>query len=213
MHLDTALKEWAIVCDFLAEGKCALLLRKGGIHEDAGPGRFELAYDRFLMFPAWEHERLDWIKPSWLPPRKLAAVLEDASEQGDEDSGGEPELITFKCWAEVARIWQVPSREQFDQLDDLHPWAPPQIDMRFNYKPDRPLFLLALRVHRLPEPVEVPNRESFGGCVSWVPLSAGDAVSTAGSTPAIGWAGFGAILDRVDRVFGGSGSGGGGRAC
>ena len=75
MQLDIALKEWAIVCDFLAQGKCALLLRKGGIHEAGGPGRFALNHDRFLMFPAWEHERLDWIKPDWLPPEQKLSPL------------------------------------------------------------------------------------------------------------------------------------------
>jgi len=193
MHLDTALKEWAIVCDFLAEGKCCLLLRKGGIHEDAGPGRFELAYDKFLMFPAWEHERLDWIKKEWLPPELSSGV-----HAVDE---GEPKCINFRGWAQVARIWQVPSREAFEKLEDLHPWAPPQIDMRFNYKPERPLYLLALRMHRLPEPVEVVNREAFGGCVSWVPLPPDDAVATSGSRLAIPPGAFDSILDRVDRAF------------
>lgn len=197
--LDTALKEWAIVCDFLAQGKCCLLLRKGGIHEHAGPGRFELSYDKFLMFPAWEHERLDWIKPAWLPP---SPELGNAAERADEDAVGEPERITFRGWAEVARIWEVPSREQFDTLDDLHPWAKPQIDMRFNYKPDRPLYLLALKMHRLVEPVEMENREAYGGCVSWVPLPPEDEVDTSGSSPAIAPSEFAQLLERVDEAFG-----------
>ncbi|MEM1355178.1 MAG: DUF1802 family protein [Planctomycetota bacterium] len=195
MKLDTALKEWAVVCDLLAEGRCCLLLRKGGVHEHAGPGRFELIHDRFLMFPAWEHERLDWIKPDWLPPE----VGNSAHEGGE----GEPEWVTFRAWAEVARIWQVPSRSVFDQLEDLHPWAAPQLDMRFNYKPDRPLYLMALRVYRLDEPVSVPNREAFGGCVSWVPLSAEDAVDTSRSKPTMPPERFTSILERVARVLSG----------
>ena len=194
MEIDIALKEWAVVCDMLAAGKCCLLLRKGGIHESGGPGRFALSYDRFLMFPAWEHERLDWIKPNWLPPGVGAAV--------NEPDKAEPSEILFKSYAELAQVWEVPSRSAFDQLDYLHPWATPQIDMRFNYKPDRPLYLLALRVHRLREPVAVPNRDAFAGCVSWVPLPPGDAVDTAGSRPAIPEGAFESILSRVDRVLG-----------
>src|SRR5690606_840280 len=53
--LTVALKEWAVVCDLLLEGKCSLLLRKGGVHEDRGPGRFELEHERFTLYPAWEH--------------------------------------------------------------------------------------------------------------------------------------------------------------
>ena len=193
MRIDIALKEWAIVCDFLAKGKCALLLRKGGIHEEGGPGRFALNHDRFLMFPAWEHERLDWIKPDW-PLEVIAPV--------DEPERAEPSEITFKCYAEAARIWQVPSREAFDQLDDLHPWTKPQIDMRFNYKPDRPLYLLALRVYRMSYAVKVPNRDSFAGCVSWVPLGPSDAIDVSGVEPAMPADDFDSLLSRVDRTFG-----------
>ena len=192
MHLDIALKEWAIVCDFLAQGKCALLLRKGGIHEAGGPGRFALNHDRFLMFPAWEHERLDWIKPGWLPPEVDLSV--------DEPDKAEPTRITFKCYAEAARIWQVPSRQAFDQLEDLHPWATPQIDMRFNYKPDRPLYLLALRAYRMQPEVAVPNRDSFAGCVSWVPLGE-DAVDVSSVEPAMNDAEFDSVIARVERAF------------
>lgn len=195
MQLDIALKEWAIVCDFLAQGKCALLLRKGGIHEAGGPGRFALNHERFLMFPAWEHERLDWIKPSWLPPEVELEV--------DEPEKAEPSQIAFKCYAEAAKIWEVPSRAAFESLDDLHPWGQPQIDMRFNYKPDRPLYLLALRAYRMQSEVVVPNRDSFAGCVSWVPMAAGDAVDVSDARAAMGDAEFNSVLSRVDRAFGG----------
>lgn len=193
MQLDIALKEWAIVCDFLAQGRCALLLRKGGIHEAGGPGRFALNHDRFLMFPAWEHERLDWIKPEWLPSDEGLAV--------DEPEASEPSRITFKCYAEAVKIWEVPSREAFDRLDELHPWGKPQIDMRFGYKPDRPLYLLALRAYRMRDEVVVPNRDGFAGCVSWVPLEAGDVVDGTGAVPAMSDVAFAGVVERVDRAF------------
>lgn len=200
MKLEVALKEWAIVCDFLAAGRCCLLLRKGGIHEAGGPGRFALQHDRFLMFPAWEHERLDWIKPSWLPG--------DDALQVDEPELAEPSRVVFDCWAEAARIWEVPSRDAFDRLEDLHPWGKPQIDMRFDYKPDRPLYLLALRAYRLAQPVSVPNADAFAGCVSWVPLDDVEAggvdggVEVEGSRPAMTDEVFGGVCDRVDAAFG-----------
>ena len=145
------------------------------------------------MFPAWEHERLDWIKPDWLPPEAELAV--------DEPEKAEPSRITFKCYAEAAKIWEVPSREAFDRLDDLHPWGKPQIDMRFNYKPDRPLYLLALRAYRMRQEVAVPNRDAFSGCVSWVPLESGDAVDVSAATPAIAEGEFDSILSHVDQAF------------
>lgn len=185
--IDLALKEWAIVCDLLATGRCCLLLRKGGIHETSGPGRFTLEHDRFAMFPAWEHERLDWIKPAF--------------RVRDEPIAEEPTELALQAWAEAARIWQVPSRRAFDTLDDLHPWSAGQIDMRFHYKPERPLYLLALRVHRLNEPKVIANRPAFAGCRSWVPLPPEDRIDPHAATPAMPDDAFAAVLDRVDRAF------------
>lgn len=187
--VEVALKEWAIVCDLLAAGRCCLLLRKGGVHEDHGPGRFRLEEDRFALFPAWEHEKLPWIKPAWLEGFRREPVE------------AEPERLTLHAVAEVARAWTVPSRAAFDRLDDLHPWAAPQIDLRFAYKPERPLYAVALRVTRLAEPRTLPNRAAFAGCRSWVPLAGADAVPTAGQ-PAMPAEELARHLARVDEAFG-----------
>ena len=182
--LTTALKEWTAVCDLLAEGRCTLLLRKGGVHETTGPGRFALEHDRFAFFPAWEHENLDWLKPGLRPDR---GPIER-----------EPEVV-FRGWGEVAGIWPVPTRQALDALDDLHPWLPPQIDMRFDYKPDRPVYALLVRAYRFAQPVVRANEAAFAGCRSWVPLDGGEhgAIDPAGSIPAIDDAAFIEIRERV----------------
>ena len=63
--ITVALKEWAVVCDLLAEGECHFVLRKGGIHEDRGPGRFELEHARFAFYPAWEHQWPGGVREAW----------------------------------------------------------------------------------------------------------------------------------------------------
>lgn len=183
--LDTALKEWSSVCDLLAGGRSTLLLRKGGVHETTGPGRFRLEHDRFAFFPAWEHENLDWLKPALRPGR---APIES-----------EPAEVVFRGWGEVAGIWPVPMRQTLDALDDLHPWLPPQIDMRFDYKPERPVYALLVRAHRFAEPVVRANDPAFAGCRSWVPLDDNDhgAIPTGPSVPALDSATFGALRERV----------------
>lgn len=183
-RVDVALKEWAIVCDLLAAGRCCLVLRKGGVHEDHGPGRFRLEEDRFALFPAWEHEKLDWIKPHWLEGFRREPVQT------------EPEEITLAAVAQVARAWTVPSRAAFDRLDDLHPWAKPQVNLRFAYKPERPLYAVALRVTRLQHPRRLPNRPAFAGCRSWVPLEGADAIEPLGE-PAMPAAELEAQLERI----------------
>ncbi len=190
--IDIALKEWACVCDLLVEGKACLLLRKGGVHEDGGPGRFKLEHDRFALFPAWEHETLEWIKPELRPVR--GPITEEPAE------------IEIKGYAEVAGIWEVPppevgGRQAFDQLDDLHPWLPPQVDMRFNYKPDRPLYAMLVRAYRFDSSKVIPNRRAFAGCKSWVPLTSSDVVDETHGSLAITPAKLSAIRAIVDQTL------------
>lgn len=183
--LTVALKEWAVVCDLLAEGRCKVLLRKGGIHEHRGPGRFELEHGRFAFYPAWEHQWPEGVKPE----------LSGRVEVFDV----EPATAALKAVATVdeTMVFRVPSRDAFDGLDDLHPWSKEQVDVRFNYKPDRPLYLLCPRVYRLRSAKAVPNRDAYKGCKSWVPMDAGDAVDDAAATPVLPDDEFTAVLQRV----------------
>ena len=155
MNLNIALKEWSIICDLLAEGQLALLLRKGGILEAGGPGAFEVEHPAFTLYPTWAHQKHEMIKPQWQDRIHIQP---------------EPNEVPLNYAAQVAHVWQVDNREQFDKLDHLHCWSPPQIDMRFNYRPNNPLFLIAVRVNKLATPVIIPNRHEYGGCKSWVEL-------------------------------------------
>ena len=187
--LKIALKEWSIVCDLLLSGELALLLRKGGIHEDEGPGEFRLTHPRFALFPAWEHQKPHMIKPAY---RDRVEALE------------EPADVPIRGIGQAIKIWEVPDRAAFDLLDDLHPWAEPQIDMRFNYKPDHPLYLVAVRAARLPEPVVVPNTWEYGGCKSWVPLRDEDVIDDSQAMPALDDEAFARVISRVDEAFTGT---------
>lgn len=186
-----ALKEWAVVCDLLAAGEIALLPRKGGIREWGGPGVFELEHREFLLFPTREHEKPERIKPAF-----LASAGRSAGEAKPDDS-----TLTLTAFARAEHIRRVPSRAAFDRLDDLHPWLPPAIDMRFDYKPENPLYLVALRVFRLAAPTVIPHRESYRGCRSWVPLLPEDRPAIAGAVPAMPDAKFSAVVARLDAAF------------
>ena len=186
--LDIALKEWAVVCDLLIEGRLALLLRKGGISEAGGPGVFELEHGRFLLFPSWVHQKPEMIKEEH---RGRVVVL-----------GSEPATVTFSGMGEVAKIWRVRGREQIDAIEDLHCWTPAQIDMRFNYRPENSLYLMAVRVSRLAAVRTVKNSAAYSGCRSWVPLTGGDVVDEAGAVKVIEDEAFGRMVERVDGVMG-----------
>jgi hypothetical protein len=183
--LSVALKEWAIVCRALEEGRQIILLRKGGIYE-AG-GEFELEHRRFLLFPTYLHQNLNMLKP--------------AEHAGFTTHAAEPSEVRLSAAAEVTDILPLASRAAMDALEDQHVWTRPLIDMRFNYKPRNPLYLLLLRAWRLPEPVTVQNTPAYAGCKSWVPLDG--PVKLGEPMAALDEAEFAArrrmILDRVKR--------------
>ncbi|HVT90417.1 MAG TPA: DUF1802 family protein [Tepidisphaeraceae bacterium] len=165
--LDVALKEWNVVCQALGTGRQIILLRKGGIHESSSG--FELEHVRFLLFPTYLHQNLKMLKPD---------------VQADfEPHSSEPARITLSFAAEVTDIIRLKYRSQIDVLDSEHIWTSPLIDMRFNYKPENPLYLLIVRAYRLAQHVTVDNTPEYAGCKSWVPLET--QIDVAGATPAM----------------------------
>ena len=185
--LDVALKEWSIVCDLILEGRLSVLLRKGGIHETGGPGVFELEHARFALFPSWAHQNPASIKPAY----------RDGVERLDE-----PESITLRGLAEVVGIHCVTGRGQLDALDDLHCWTDAYLDMRFNYKPDRLLYLIVLRAYRLEQPQTIANGPEYAGCRSWVPLGPGDAIDDDRAEPVLGGVAIREVCARVEVALG-----------
>lgn len=152
--LQIALKEWASVCNALETGRQILLLRKGGIYEAAG--EFELENPQFLLFPTYLHQNLKMLKPD--------------AHAGFEPAGAEPDEVRISAAGLVTDIVQLKSRPQMDRIDDEHVWTAPLIDMRFNYKPHNPLYLLLVRAYRLHQPAVIANTPAYAGCKSWVPL-------------------------------------------
>ena len=140
-RLNTALKEWDIVCKALQSGRQIVLLRKGGIVEAIGG--FELEQKQFLLFPTFLHQNAEMVKPS---DRAGLIKLDE-----------EPTNIRISAAAEVTDILQLTDRGQMDALVGEHIWEPPLIDMRFNYRPKNPLYLLLVRAYRLPAPVTIQN--------------------------------------------------------
>ncbi len=51
-----AFKEWSGVCDALADGRQSILLRKGGIREEPGAGRFVPEHREFWLYPTGVHQ-------------------------------------------------------------------------------------------------------------------------------------------------------------
>lgn len=153
--MNVALKEWAVVAEALVQGKQTCLLRKGGIAE--GKHGFELKHDRFWFFPTWEHQQHHWIRPEFQP---LFQSLEPT----------DPDTITLQHGAQVDEVLTAPTDINRLLNSSEHIWAEPYLRMRYDYRPDLPLYLVIVRAFSLSEPVLIPNDRRYKGCRSWVDL-------------------------------------------
>ena len=166
-ELAVALKEWDSVCQALVQGRQIVMLRKGGIHESGG--EFELEFRRFLLFPTFLHQ-----------DRKM---LKESAQELITFSGKDPKTIQISAFADVTDILLIQSIKQIEVADAYHIWTPQFLQMRFNYRPENPLYLLLGRVNKLPEAVTIENQSSYEGCRSWVGLKA--IIDVKGSTPVL----------------------------
>jgi hypothetical protein len=152
----TALKEWAVVIEALARGRQRFLLRKGGIAE--GKQGFEVKHNEFLLYPTWEHQHLDSIRPEF----------QGLFEQAQPRTSG---VVRFQYLANVTDVLRAPaSPAALRALDDDHIWAPSYLEKRYGYRPDLPLFVIVLRLYRLTSEGEIPENRRYAGCRSWVDL-------------------------------------------
>ncbi len=152
-----ALKEWAVTVQALAQGQQILLLRKGGIHESSQD--FRVIHPEFLLYPTYEHQRADLLKPAHQPA--LEQLLADRPQT---------DTITFTHFARAEEVIEVAAQERVDDLAPHHIWTDAYAQSRLHWKPMLPLSILLLRVYRLEQPATVPYLKEYGGCTSWVEI-------------------------------------------
>jgi hypothetical protein len=182
----TALKEWAVACEALGRGDQIVLLRKGGIREEQR--EFRVEHPEFLLFPTYEHQRADLLKPSARPD--LARLL---AERGPADQ------VMLRHWATVADVFEVTTAEQLAAVSPLHLWSDDYALERLRWRPRKPLQLLALRVYRLARPCTLPVLGEYGGCRSWLTLA--ESMIVEGARPVLGPTAFDEQLARVRRAL------------
>ena len=151
-----ALKEWAAVCEALADGRQQLILRKGGIAEP-GDG-FRLEHTRFWLYPTYTHQQRKGLRHEAFP------YLERAEEQ--RPPAGTVRLTHF---AEVDGVYHVKNKTAALILAHLHLWSEQAVAARFDYRVPG-LYVLPLRVYRASRAFEIPERPEYQGCHSWVEL-------------------------------------------
>jgi hypothetical protein len=162
-----ALKEWAVAVKALERGETALVVRKGGIREKA----FAVPKTRFLLLPGYEHQKPELLKSEH---RHLMDEIPDLTDDGP---------LRFSSFAEVAGAYEVSEPEELAAIDPHHMWTSEYAESRFKWRPKKPLTVLLLRTYLLPETVELPYLDEYGGCKSWIELH--QAVRVEGARPAL----------------------------
>lgn len=152
-----ALKEWAVAVNALEAGETILLLRKGGIREEGN--RFQVAHDEVLLYPTYEHQKPHLLKPNY------------ASQVTPVESGWHPETVRIGSWAKITDIFAVRKESIIQALIPYCIWNEQFAKERFKWKSRQPLYVLLLRVYKLPQPFQIPYSDAYGGCKSWIHLS------------------------------------------
>ena len=178
-----ALKEWAVVCRAMEQGRQILLLRKGGILEFREG--FEVKHDRFMMFPTYEHQAKESLKPDY------AAHLDDILKA--QPLAGQN---IIKSYAEATLVKEITNISVLKKLEKYHIWNESYVNARMAYNPKKPMSVILVRTFVLDSPIIVENRQEWAGCKSWIPVE----LSAAGK-PAIDENTFSQISAEVREVL------------
>ena len=147
-----AFKEWAGVCEALAQGRQSIILRKGGIAE--GPGGFTPEHPAFWLYPTHVHEAQQGLRCD-APIRAAWAQAEPS--------------VPLQVLAAVESIAWVDRADLLPALEPLHVWTAETVLKRFQYRQSG-LWVLAVRMYSRSEPALIPATAEHAGCKTWVPL-------------------------------------------
>ena len=187
--INAALKEWAIVCRALADGRQTLLIRKGGIREIKDG--FEVTHPRFWLFPTYVHQK----EADLVPAMREEFLTVQAAPPA-------PGTVPIQLYAEVADVFHVTDLDRLRPLMNEHILSWDCVASRFHYRNKPGVHVLPLRVFRRPEPLVVPNESWYDGCVSWVEMA--QPISPAGCVPALSDAAFAARAEGIRATLGSS---------
>ncbi len=165
-------KEWQIVCDALASGRQAIILRKGGIHE--GRQGFSFAHESFFLFPTRFHVQGQHVRegetramPEWQPGDRVIITHHAQALRA----------VTLTDWSEVSALFP------------FHIYSEQTVHERFDWVAKgiaaSSIHVAFVRVMKLPQPWEFIYRKSHGGCRSWVNIPAPPAAWLENSTPVL----------------------------
>ena len=184
--MKTAFKEWAVICRALGTGRQVLILRKGGIGEDAGT--FRPKHREFLFFPTGFHQSPEQVLPE---AHRLLRQTEAHQPRADQ--------VTLSHYAVVADAIRVASVAALRALRSEHIWSDTVVEERFHRWQEDAIYALIVRVYALPKPITIAMMDRYAGCKSWVDLDVD--VPTAGAVPVLADEAFGDRRAAIQKVL------------
>lgn len=151
------LKEWSVVCQALNDGLQTIIARKGGLLDE--DGIFHVAHNQFFLWPTYLHQHRSFVKPQF----------QSLFDQIPLDPGS-GRRIELKNFAQVTDQYFVRDWSKLQSLNHYHIWNDHFLRQRFQWGGQQGLFLVALRVFRLQEPITISHKPAYAGCKSWVEL-------------------------------------------
>ena len=158
-----------MACDAMQDGRQILLIRKGGIREEGSV--FTMSDREFFLLPTFEHQNPALLQPDLLPRLEARRLAPD------------PAVVRIDAYAVVDTILTARDEAQVNAVRGETIWNAEYVKQRFDFNPYDPLYMVVLRVYRLPRPETLPLLPEYVGCRSWVTLER--QLSTAGAIAAV----------------------------
>ncbi|MGA8809443.1 MAG: DUF1802 family protein [Thermoanaerobaculia bacterium] len=94
------------------------------------------------------------------------------------------------------KTWQIHDRAMLPRLESLTILDHAAIETRYRFRPDQAINVIAVRAHRLANPVDVVMKPEYAGCRSWVSID--EEIDIDGSVAALSEDALDAKIDAID---------------
>ena len=180
-----ALKEWHAACEAMRCGRQTVLLRKGGIADDARASSFEIRSTKeFALFPTNFHvdaallarEEAAALAAGAAPDMKKGESVRLALAAGAAPDMKKGESVKLALVARVTGAWIIDGArglEALRALKNYHCWSDALQQTRLAYKPQMGLTILELRAYEAAaydHATLEADLERYGGCKSWIDI-------------------------------------------
>ena|SRR2546428_167544 len=87
------------------------------------------------------------------------------------DGGGQPpSAVPITHWCEAVRTWEIRDLDILLRLEPLVVFDRQTLEMRYRFRSDQAVHVIAVRTWALPVVVPITMTEAYAGCRSWVSL-------------------------------------------